>query len=167
MSIQALCKTNVITADASASLKTISELMQGNHVGSVVITKLKGGRVVPAGIITDRDIALAIGSAKDVQNLSAKQIMLSHPITADVDDGIYEVIFKMREHGVKRLPVTQNDGSLYGIISTDDLFELMAEEISNLAKINVAQVKKESGIRMPALKNYYRTNGTDPYIVYS
>ncbi len=167
MSIQSLCKTNVATADANTPLRGITDLMQKRHVGSVVITETSNGKISPTGIVTDRDIALSLGSVKDIQNLAVKKIMLGNPLTANKLDGIYEVIFKMREHGVKRLPVVNDDGSLYGIISTDDLFELMAEEISNLAKINGSQVKKERGYILRAQVKSSHNCSIEPYMVYS
>lgn len=69
--------------------------------------------------------------------------------------------------GLKRLPVVNDDGSLYGIISTDDLFELMAGEISNLAKISGSQVVKERGYILRAQVKSSHNCSIEPYMVYS
>lgn len=148
MPIKSVCKTEVITASKEASLKDISQLMQKHHVGCVVVTDINNGMRIPAGIITDRDVALCIDASLKPQELRVENIMRSKPFTVKSDEGIFETIVKMREHGVKRLPVVSEDGSLFGIVCADDLLNLMAEEISNLANITDKQVKKERGFRM-------------------
>lgn len=152
MSIKSLCKTEVVTIKKKSSLKEASELMHKQHVGSLVVVEAFNGKRIPCGIITDRDIALTVGSASKPQELGVDQIMQSQPITAHMTDGLYETITKMRTYGVKRLPVVDDFGSLFGLISTDDILSLMGEEINNLAKVTETQVKVEQGIRIPTEK---------------
>ena len=74
------------------------------------------------------------------------------PVTINVNAGIFETVRKMRDEGIKRLPVINEDGSLYGIVCADDLLTLMSEEIYNLSKINERQLNNEKGIRLPSEK---------------
>ncbi|MBI2521104.1 MAG: CBS domain-containing protein [Bdellovibrio sp.] len=152
MAIKSICKTNVVTIDKKSTLLNVSNVMQKNHVGSVVVTEGMNGKKIPAGMITDRDIALAVGSSPRPQELRVENIMQSAPITVKVSEGIFETIVKMRESGVKRIPVINEDGTLYGIVCADDLLELMSEEMNNLAKINETQINKEKGITLPTKK---------------
>lgn len=155
MSIKSICKTQVATIQKSSSLKDVSELMQQQHVGSVIVTEGLNGKRIPCGIITDRDLALAMGSSVKPQELRVEQIMRSHPFSVKTNDGIFETCVKMREQGIKRLPVVHEDGSLCGVISADDILSLMGEEINNLAKIIETQTKNEKGILMPAEKQVH------------
>ena len=41
----------------------------------------------------------------------------------------------MRAHGVRRMPVVDEQGMLIGIIAVDDLIDLFAEELSKLPKL--------------------------------
>lgn len=150
MSIKAVCNTHVVTIDKLSTLKDVSNLMRKQHVGAVVVTEGLNGKRAPIGIITDRDLALALGATNNPQDLEIEHIMLYRPITVKTSDGLFEATELMRENGVKRLPVVNDDGSLYGIISSDDLFMLLGDEVRNLAKITDIQVKKEQGIRTPA-----------------
>lgn len=154
MSIKSICKTNVTTVERGATLSAVSQLMQQRHVGSIVVTEKFNGKSAPCGIITDRDVALVLGSSPKPHELKVENIMQSQPITSKVNDGIFEVIVKMREYSIKRLPVVNEDGSLFGIVSADDLLNLMGEEINNLAKITESQVRIEKGIRMPVEKYF-------------
>lgn len=149
MSIKSICKTKIVTVGKNSTLKDVSAVMQKHHVGSVIVTEGMDGKRIPAGIITDRDIALAVGASLKPQDIRVDQIMQTHPITINADDGIFETALRMREMGVKRLPVVNADGSLYGLISSDDLLSLMGEEINNIAKIQETQIKNEQGIKVP------------------
>lgn len=153
MSLLSVCQTEVVTIDRKATLKSVAELMQKKHVGSIVVTDGFNGQRIPVGIITDRDIALAIGSSPKPQDIVVEVIMYSNPITVKTSDGIYEAIVRMRENGIKRLPVVMDDGSLYGIITADDLLILMGKEINNLAQIPETQMNHERGLRRPAEKH--------------
>lgn len=155
MSIMSICQTDVITVDKRSTLKHVSEVMQEKHVGSIIVTEGFNGKKIPAGIITDRDIALALGSSPRPQEIRVEQIMQSQPITVKTSEGIYETIVKMRENGIKRMPVVLEDGSLFGIISADDMLTLMGEEINNLSKIPEVQVSHERGVRKPTEKNVH------------
>lgn len=149
MSIGSLCKAFVTTIDEEVSLAEASKRMQENHVGSLVVVKTFDGKLIPCGIITDRDLALALGSTPAPQHLQVKQLMMAHPIVASASDGIFDTICKMRDHGVKRMPVVNDAGALIGIISADDLMSLLAQEFFNLAKISETQLKKERGVSLP------------------
>lgn len=152
MSIKSICKTDVVSIEKNSSLKEAAVLMQKKHVGSLIVTEGFNGKKIPCGIITDRDITLTVGSSQNPQDLHVEQIMQNQPITVKTSEGIFETIVRMREHGIKRLPVVTEDGSLYGVISADDILTLMSEEINNLAKITETQVKIEQGIRKPTAR---------------
>ena len=149
MSIKSICNTTVVTIQKNSTLHDVSNLMQKKHVGSIVVIELFEGKKIPAGIITDRDIALALGSSPKASEMKVEQIMQSAPITVNENEGIYETVVRMRKYGVKRLPVTKEDGSLLGIVSADDILSLMGDEISNLAKINENQFRNEQGVKLP------------------
>lgn len=153
MSIHSLCKTGVITIEKKASLREASNLMHKEHVGSLVVVEAFDSKRIPCGIITDRDLALTLGTSSNPQTVKVEQIMQSQPITANLNDGLSDVILKMRQYGIKRLPVIDEFGSLYGLISTDDILSLMGDEINNLAKISEVQIKVEQGIRIPTEKH--------------
>ncbi|HAZ12705.1 MAG: hypothetical protein A2X86_11090 [Bdellovibrionales bacterium GWA2_49_15] len=152
MAIKSVCKTDVVTIDKNSTLLSVSTVMQNYHVGSVVVVEGMNGKRIPAGIITDRDIALALISSTKPQELRVEHIMQSAPITVKTNEGIFEIIIKMRDGGIKRIPVVNDDGSLYGIVCADDLLTLMSEEIQNLSKINETQINKEKGTTLPAEK---------------
>ncbi len=144
MPIADICSRGVIIASPDDSLRTIAELMRQHHVGSVVVTRDANGVVYPVGIITDRDIVLAL-VAKDVSPdaVSAGDVMSEPVETADENDEIWQVLERMRNRGVRRLPVVGLRGELIGIVSADDLLELVAEEVVGLARIINREQRQE------------------------
>lgn len=147
MSIKNLCNKKVITIKKDATLNNVSELMLKNHIGSIVVVETINGKQIPAGIVTDRDIALTVGAISKPGEIRVDQIMQSNPIVIKESDSMYETIGKMNRHGVKRLPVISDHGALCGIISADDILTLMGDDISKLTKIRESQLRNEKGIK--------------------
>jgi CBS domain-containing protein len=107
---------DVVTAEASEPLRRVGELMRDHNVGSVVVCD--GGR--PIGVITDRDLALAV-VADGVQPDGEAGAYASRPIvTGEVEMDIEEAVALMVQHHIRRLPVTDS-GDLAGIVTIDDL----------------------------------------------
>jgi CBS domain-containing protein len=106
----------VITAETSDTLHHVGELMRDRNVGSVVVCD--GGRAV--GVITDRDLALAVAADgvdvdEDAGDYASRPLVTGH---ADME--IEEAVALMVQHRIRRLPVTQDD-DLAGIVTIDDL----------------------------------------------
>jgi CBS domain-containing protein len=107
----------VVTAPARASVGEVAELMRDRNVGSVVI--LDDGEH-PVALITDRDVALAVG-ADGVDRSDSVSGYATHPlVTGDAEMDIEEAAALMVQHRIRRLPVL-NAGSLAGIVTLDDL----------------------------------------------
>jgi len=107
----------VVTAPAHASVGEVAELMRDRNVGSVVIL---GDGDRPVALITDRDVALAVG-ADGVDRADSVSRHATHPlVTGDAEMDIEEAAALMVQHRIRRLPVL-NAGSLAGIVTLDDL----------------------------------------------
>ena len=144
MPIAQICSRGVVIASPDDSLRTVAELMRVHHVGSVIVTRDDAGLCRPLGIITDRDIVLAL-VAKDVSPdaVSAGDVMSEPLETIDENDEVWTALERMRSRGVRRLPVLGAQGELVGIVSADDLLELVAEELSSLARIIGREQRQE------------------------
>lgn len=104
------------------------------NCGAVPI--VNGGRAV--GILTDRDVALALANYPDVVNRPVSDIMSTGVITVAPETPIAEVRAKFREHGIGRLLVCGSGGQVLGIIAWIDVAVIPAspgsQEISSLAE---------------------------------
>lgn len=136
MPVEHLARSDVITASTDESVRELATMMDEKGVGSVVITD--GDE--PIGIVTDRDLAMGvIGAAEDPDGKTAEDVMSTDLCTIDADGGFYEATELMSEHGIRRLPVVGSNGELSGIITVDDLNELLADEHQHLASVIQAQ----------------------------
>jgi CBS domain-containing protein len=106
----------VVTAESGDSLSHVGELMRDRNVGSVVVCD--NGR--PVGVITDRDLALAVVAdrvdAADVAGTHASRPL----VTGEVEMDLEEAVALMIQHRIRRLPVTEGE-TLVGIVTIDDL----------------------------------------------
>ncbi len=123
-------------------------LMRKHHVGDVVVVEVAGGLRVPVGIITDRDIVVSvIALGLDAGSLLVSDIMSDELMTAHQDDDVNETIDRMRDRGIRRMPVVNGDGALSGIVSVDDVLEFLAEEMGGLSRISAHQQSHEKRAR--------------------
>lgn len=131
MPIDDLARSDVVTADPSTPVTDIAAKMAEEGVGSVVVTNGD----TPVGIVTDRDLTVRVlAEGADPTAHTASDVMTSDLCTADRDAGFYSATDTMAEHGVRRLPVCEGD-TLVGIITADDLNELLADEHQQFASV--------------------------------
>lgn len=135
MPIMDLARDAVVTATPDATATDLARRMRDEHVGSVVITDDDG----PTGIVTDRDLTTRIlAEGEDAADWTAGDVMSTDLCYVGPEAGFYEAAETMQEHGVRRLPVCSDD-DLVGIITADDLTELLSDEHQQLADVLRAQ----------------------------
>jgi CBS domain-containing protein len=112
-----------------------------------VVEQGDGGRL-PIGILTDRDIVLAV-VAKDAD---AKTLRIGDVMTATVasvreSDTLYDVLSIMRSRGVRRVPVTGPHGVLAGILTMDDVLNALAGQLQALGMVVGRERRQEFSVR--------------------
>lgn len=148
MPIGELSIRQVVVAPPDTSVLEAAKLMRQYHVGDIVVTDEIEGRRAPVGIVTDRDIVIEVlAQGLDATGLSVGDIMTGDLITVSENEGILQTIQLMRDKGARRAPVVNGEGALVGIVSVDDIVELLAEELSQLAKLVSREQKREAEIR--------------------
>ena len=106
------------TCPRTMHLADASRRMRDSGCGSLVVLGTRG-RVV--GIVTDRDLALALGEHPDAARLTVNRVM-SHPVhMCRPDDEVTVALERMASVRVRRLPVVDPDGDVKGLISIDDI----------------------------------------------
>lgn len=136
MPVENLARSDVVTASTDESIETLASMMDDHSVGSVVIADDDE----PVGIVTDRDLAIEVVAAgESPDGVTAEDVMSADLCTIEADEGFYRATELMSEHGIRRLPVVDTSGQLEGIITIDDLNELLADEHQQLASVVQAQ----------------------------
>lgn len=136
MPILDLARENVVSAGPETSVPELAQQMRDENVGSVIITDDN----TPTGIVTDRDLTTRVLAEETSPNdQTAGDVMSTDLCAVASDAGFYEAARVMSENGVRRLPVCSEFEELEGIITADDLTELLADENQQLASIIQAQ----------------------------
>jgi signal-transduction protein with cAMP-binding, CBS, and nucleotidyltransferase domain len=94
--------------------------MNQAHCGTLVIVD-RGGHCV--GILTDRDLAIAIGkTAHPPAHVLARDAMTTPVLTCSPDDSLANALERMTDARIRRLPVLDDaNATLEGIVSIDDI----------------------------------------------
>jgi CBS domain-containing protein len=135
MPIEDLARDDVVTATPDTLVPALASLMEEEAVGSVVIVDGE----TPVGIVTDRDLAIRVlADGEHPGERTAEDVMTDDLATVEAGVGFYEAAELMADHGVRRLPVCEGD-TLVGIVTADDLTELLADEHQQFASVVQAQ----------------------------
>jgi len=117
----------VVTAGLEDTVESAACLMRDRGVGCLIVAR--EGR--PIGVVTDRDLVLRVmAERRDPRSARLGDFVTYDPFTVSVHDSIGSAGERMRRHGVRRLPVVDDDGKAVGIVTSDDLLALLGREIA-------------------------------------
>lgn len=138
MTVGRICTREVDLVDADESVQTAAERMNSRNVGTLVVLDEESH---PVGIITDRDLAIrVVGKGLDPIQTMVADIMTRFPYNVSEDTPIEMALSKMRAGGFRRLPVVDEAGKLIGVLTLDDILDLLCSEFSDIGKL----LKKEN-----------------------
>jgi CBS domain-containing protein len=148
MQIGEICKRDVVTIDASASIVDAARLMRSKHVGDLVVVDSKNAPDRPLGVVTDRDIVIEI-LAKDValDSVTIGDVASPRTVTADGNADLLETIKLMSIKGVRRIPVLDSDGRLLGILSAEDVLAVLKDQLMMLVDLSSRRLARERSVR--------------------
>lgn len=150
MRVGELCTRTVIVAWREEAVLEVARRMRTGHVGDVVVVVGEPGRCLPIGLVTDRDLVVAALAQvpEHLGTLTLSDIAVRPLATIKEDEEVDVAIEIMRREGVHRLPVVDAGGQLVGILSRDDLLELLAEQMTKLAAIPERGTRAERSQRL-------------------
>jgi CBS domain-containing protein len=130
MMLNEIFTRSVFTAGPEETLAGVARQMQEHNVGTVIIVKDRR----PVGIITDRDLAIAMGARGERAETPVRQVMTHHVLAIPAETNIYTATQFMREREVRRLPIVDREDHLVGIVTLDDLLRFLGRELYNLVE---------------------------------
>jgi CBS domain-containing protein len=131
-----LCNRNPITVRRSDELIKAAQLMREKHIGYLVVVEpeVADQSLRPVGVVTDRDIVISVVAREtDPRALCVGDIMTQQPVSVGAAEPVEKALREMRRIGVRRLPVVGQRGELIGVLSLDDVLEVLAGELQNVA----------------------------------
>jgi CBS domain-containing protein len=125
MSLQRF-EREVVTVPLDVPVIVAAQQMRDRRVGCVVVSR--EGR--PVGILTDRDLALrVVALGRDPESTRVSQVVTFEAVSLHRTDTIETALSRMRQFGVRRLPIVDDAGMITGIVTADDLLPLLAHEL--------------------------------------
>jgi CBS domain-containing protein len=141
MRIAELCTRAVVTCRRDATAQTLARVMRDRHVGDVIVID---EREVPIGIVTDRDLVVQVMAAGVApEALRAEDLIGGGLTTALTSETVYDAIWAMRSKGIRRLPVVDEQEHLVGVLTSDDITEFLAQELTGIARVMPRQLEIE------------------------
>ena len=119
MKVQDCMRPSPKSCGPETSLAEVSHLLCDRACGALPVVDVSG-KVI--GIITDRDICLALGKQnRRPSELRAKEAMSCPATVCRANDEIHGALNLMKSRKVRRLPVVSEAGTLEGILCLSDL----------------------------------------------
>jgi CBS domain-containing protein len=116
----------VIAIDCEATVsEAVAKLVQ-NNIGSLPVLD-QGGRLV--GIFSERDVLRLIHNrGEGFGRLRVADVMTGGPVTCRLDDEVDEVMGKMSERHIAKVPVLSDD-QLVGVVSVGDVIKVLYDKL--------------------------------------
>jgi CBS domain-containing protein len=144
MRIGEICNREVVVIKEDSSVTEAARIMREYHVGDVVIVREQYGQQLPVGILTDRDIALGVVADEiDPKSVSVGDAMSFELTTVSEDEDFIHAIEVMRDKGIRRIPVVDADEVLIGILTVDDVLDLLSGVLIDLVHLVDGQRRRE------------------------
>jgi CBS domain-containing protein len=129
--LKEIVSRNLVAVEPDAKILDVARTMRDRDVGAVLV--LTDGK--PRGIITDRDIVVrCVADNLDFADTTVENVLTESVHTVSENDGLYDVIHKMREAKVRRIPVVDRQGNAIGIVSFGDIIAIISKELVELGE---------------------------------
>lgn len=136
MCVGDICRREVVTIAPGADLSEAARVMREKHVGMLVVVEPVEGQAdrVVQGVLTDRDIVVTvIGRDAEAKGLKVMDVMTRNPLLAAEGASVAGVLRLMRMDGVRRVPVVGARNELLGVLSIDDVLDVMADQLTAIS----------------------------------
>ncbi len=140
ISIRKILTSNVISISPDMLLADAVSLMEKNKISCLVVAENKK----PAGILTERDLVVALHSRVRLEGLRIKDLVSGPVISANINIDVFEALNILKANHIRHLVITDSDGELAGLITQSDIrnclgFEYFVE-IKQISKIMTEKI---------------------------
>ena len=124
---------SVAVAEPDTSALVAAQLMRKHHVGALIVVDSEE-KTRPVGIVTDRDLVLALmAEGLDPDVFTVGDIMSVELVLASPEMDAMDAVQLMRTKRLRRLVIVDDAGRLVGIVTMEDILELLTRELADLA----------------------------------
>lgn len=129
----------VHTAPRNISVRHVVKLMAAKGVSDIVVTKA----FKPVGIVTSHDIMVRVTApGLDAAKIMVGTIMSAPLVTIAESESVGNAVALMGRHGIRRLPIVDQAGSLVTLLTLDDILRHNLADSSVLTGIVREQARR-------------------------
>lgn len=125
MPVKRIMRSPVTTVNPATSIRAVAALMKECDIGAVPVCEDAQVR----GIVTDRDIVTRF-FPKVASDKPIATIMTRDPVTCHLDQTVRQAANRMGDLQIRRLIVVDDNGTVVGILSLDDIANDADEELA-------------------------------------
>lgn len=130
MSAGRICVREVDIAEVGESVQVAAQRMNSRNVGTLVVLDQEKQ---PVGMVTDRDLTVRVlAKAGDPIETTVGEVMTKSVRTVSENTPIEDALRIMRTGRCRRLPVVDSFGKLVGLLSVDDILDLLISEFREI-----------------------------------
>ena len=119
MKVQEIMTEKVQSCLPDDRVSAIARMMREQNCGFIPVVTTNN---VPVGVITDRDVCMAVATKlQNAADIEVGELMSRQIFACFAEDDIDVALRRMKERKVRRLPVVNHEGKLKGILSLDDI----------------------------------------------
>ncbi len=150
-SVKEIMTTDVVHASPQASLMEVTKLMSSHHISCVLIAeKTNTNKLIPLGIITERDVVQYRALDLDFQSITADKLMSTPLFSISEDSSLWAAHQTMQEKRIRRLTIVDSDNFLVGILTQTNI--LSAIDTSEMYGVIQVLQKKVNELQDENLK---------------
>jgi CBS domain-containing protein len=139
MLVNEIMKKPPTTCTGNDTVTQAARIMHDHRCGFVPVVDDRGSVI---GVITDRDVCLAVGHKNRAMTRVSVQDVMSHPAFSCFEgENLKVTLGTMARRHVRRLPVIDKRGHLQGVLSIDDVIQAPSKRGSPSADEMLAALK--------------------------
>lgn len=112
---------DIKTIKSKEPLFNVCRIMKDNRIGCVIVVDESHNN--PVGIITERDIIYNLSSPDTNLQIPVNEIMSKPIVTIQETHSLIDALQTMQKNNFRRLPITNKEGKLVGIVTDKDIFK--------------------------------------------
>jgi CBS domain-containing protein len=111
-------------------LPEVARMMADRDCGQIPVIE-SGASPRPVGVVTDRDIIIrAVARGINPLDMTARDVMTSPAVTVTPDDKVEDLADTLSNKRVRRVPVVDDDGELFGMVSQADIAQHAPDKLT-------------------------------------
>ena len=133
MAVGRICVREVDLAEIDESAQVAAQRMHDRNVGTLIVANAQRK---PIGIVTDRDLAVrVVAKGRNPVETTVGEVMTTDLKTVEEQTSLEDALRVMRSGPFRRVPVTDAGGTLVGLLSVDDVLDLLRQEFNEIGQL--------------------------------